>query len=322
MSEGRRVLAATLLLATLLTGLLIWTHYPTITTTTRNTITPDWIKTIFHDDAREEWITWIYDDLVTRRTLLLPSKPHAITAEPGMVRLFNQLVCHHSELFVDIGMNSGFYSLLASVRGCRVLAAEIQPSCIAMMRFAERANFIAAEVEIVQAPITGKDGESFPIDISRPCEGMLSLFWKGTGKTQMLSQTLDTLLPPSRGHVAMLKIDIEGFEPHALAGAKQLLRDRRVTAMLVEATWWPNVFSPLVRAYEATAHLFDHGYTVRCIGWHPVWDREFTSAKQWIDYGASPEASQPLAGDAEGRRVSGCNNYLICLAPCPLVIRS
>jgi FkbM family methyltransferase len=279
-----------------------------------------WLETIFGSqlDKTKSWTLWLYEDPVTLKTLVLPNEPQMLRAEPNMVRLFNQLTCHKAELFVDVGANSGFYALLAQLRGCRVVAVEMQPSCVAMLRFAQRANLLdATGIELIQRPVMTKDGEALMIDTSQRCEGMLSIFWRG--HQEMRSISLDTLLLP-KGPIAMLKMDIEGFETHALAGAQRLIAERRVGAFLVEATWWPNVLQPVVRAYEEMAFIFDHGYTARCIGAPPVWDAEWTSAAAWIEYGASPAASKPLEGDPERRHVSTCSEYLFCRVPCSVTL--
>lgn len=259
---------------------------------------------------------WIYEDAVTMRSVLLPTEPAAIRNEPHLVALFNQLSCRSEpRLFVDIGMHSGFYTLLARVRGCRVLAVEIQPSCLAMFRFAERANFLADDpTPVIQQPVAATDGERFLIDTSQSCYGMLSLFWKGSAAMQSIS--IDTLVRSQSGRIAMMKIDIEGFETHALAGAKQLIKARRVDAFLVEATWWPNVLQPVSRAYEELSYVFDHGYTISCIGAWP--NVEYTRAAEWMAFGSSAAASKPLENDPEHRHISTCADYLICIAPdCP-----
>jgi len=296
---------------------------PTATTTPAAAALPKgaWLETIFGAqlEKTKSWPLWLYEDSVTLKTLVLPSEPQMLRAEPYMVRLFNQLTCHKAELFVDVGANSGFYSVVAQMRGCRVLAVEMQPSCVAMLRFAQRANLLdAAGIEVVQRPVMTRDGEALMIDTSQRCEGMLSIYWRG--QHEMRSISLDTLLPATRGHIAMLKMDIEGFETHALAGAKRLITERRVDALLVEATWWPNVLQPVVRAYEEMAFIFEHGYTARCIGAPAVWNAEWSSAAAWIEYGGSPAASKALEGDPERRHVSTCSEYLFCRVPCPVTL--
>lgn len=273
-----------------------------------------WLDEIFGNaTVTETWTTWIYRDPVTRRRILLPSQPHLLTAEPHVVQLFDQhLICSSGghELFVDVGMNSGFYSLVAQVRGCRVLAVEMQSSCVSMFRFAQRANMLSQDnVEVMQRAVTFRDGDRFVIDDTRRCEGMLSLFWEGT--REIRSITLDTLLPPARGHVSMLKIDIEGFEPYALAGAVRLITEQRVALIIMEATWWPNVFQPVAHAYQRIGFVFDHGYSIRCLGGSKA--LLFTTKISWLKYGSSHTASQLLAGDPEGRRVSPCTEFAIWL---------
>lgn len=284
-----------------------------------------WLHRIHGPDRVTSWTLWLYDDPVTGRRVLLPSQPHALQAEPLMVQLFNQLRCStdgtSNYLFVDVGMNSGFYTLLARLRGCRVLSFEVQPSCIEMYRLAERANAVAEPehmLRIVNQPVADTNGQRIELSTDKVfrCEGMFSLFWKGASRFE--SVTLDTVLWPLPQHVPMLKLDIEGFEPKAVAGAMRMLGARRIDAILMEATWWPNVFQPLRNAYELIAPVFAHGYSIRCIGPPSVWDAEFQDAASWIAYGASAAASRPLSDQESGCYVSTCSEYLICLAAsCP-----
>jgi FkbM family methyltransferase len=280
----------------------------------------DWLLDVWRArDVPRTWTMYLYEDAVTMRSVLLPSEPAAVRNEPYLVALFNQLHCQAEPLlFVDIGMHSGFYAILARLRGCRVVGVEIQPSCLAMFRLAERANFMADQpTPVIQQPVGATDGERLSLDLNQNCYGMLSLFWKGPAQLQSI--TLDTLLLHRQERIAMLKIDIEGFEPHAFSGARQLIASRRVDAFLVEATWWPNVFQPLSNAYAALSYVFDHGYTISCIGAGPV--AEYKQASEWMAFGSSALASAPLANDPEGRYLSTCSDYLVCITPdCPYTL--
>jgi FkbM family methyltransferase len=262
-------------------------------------------------------VTWPYQDPVTQKVLLMASEPVTPLGEPYVVRLFDRFKCDGARLFVDVGLNTGFYSLLARARGCNVIAFEIQPSCIELFRIAERQNAIQPPTPVVNRPVKEADGQPFQLALGK-CEGMFSLFWQGTTKTTTVA--LDTVLLPaldSAGtRISLLKIDIEGFEACAVAGARRLIAERRVDAIIVEATWWPNVLWPIHKAYSHVAMVFAHGYTVRCVGGPEVWEAVFTDAEQWMQYGKAASAMVKIGPD-DDRDVSSCYDFFICINPCP-----
>jgi len=268
-------------------------------------------------DLPKSLTVWPRLDPVTQTTLFLTKEP---APHPYLDALFHQLQCHgDSTVFVDVGMHSGYFALHARRRGCQVLGFEVQPSCVKLFRLAEQLNRIGPMTEVIYQPVGQRDGERFELNFPDSCEGIYSLFWKGA--IHLDSITLDTALAPllaetPGARILMMKIDIEGFEPRAIAGAMSLIRQRLVDALLVEATWWPNVFSPVSQAYELLSAVFEHGYSIRCLGPPEVYAAEYVDAENWLKYGRSEAASKPLNGDTS-RLISVCDDYLICIRPCP-----
>jgi FkbM family methyltransferase len=285
----------------------------------------DWLHLVFGgggsqaDLQQQKLVTWPYADPVTGRTLLLPAEPVTLRGEPDVVRLFNQFRCRDEhDIFVDVGLHSGFYSLLARMRGCQVIAFELQPSCIELFRLAERMNMVQPPTPVVHRPVAETPGRPFDLSSQgvRKCEGMFSLFWQGS--THFDTVSLDqALFPVLRGgtRIGLLKIDIEGFEPWAVLGGRRLLEARQVDALIVESTWWPNVMWPIHKAYSLLAMVFEYGYTVRCIGPGAVWDAEFVDAATWMQFGTARVAMMHVSS-TDARYVSTCSDFLICLAPC------
>jgi FkbM family methyltransferase len=288
-----------------------------------------WLDTVFTPEAPDIWPLWVHKDAISGRRMLFSQSAKAVLEqEPYVKRIFDQLVCVNASnkgggrsFFVDGGGSVGLYSLLARVRGCDVLTVEMQPACSEMMRMAERANRIEPPTPIVAWPLYEKDDVAYRVaERSSPsggCEGIFSLFWHGS--LSLMTVTLDTLLKDETRHIDLLKLDLEGFEPKALAGGMQLFTQNRVTAVLMEATWWPNVFSPVSKAYHMVAFVLDHGYSIRCLSSEE--DFAYRSTQLWIDYGESGNTMRhAFPEDPSSVYISVCAEYLVCLEPCPFLM--
>jgi len=265
---------------------------------------------------------WSYLDPVTRKSVLMASEPRYVRGEPYVVRLFDRFSCKGGQIFIDVGLSVGFYGLLARVRGCRVVAFELQPTCIAIFQRGERLNDIWPPTPVVHRPVADFDNRSFKLasHVLDTCEDLFSFFWQGN--THYNTVSLDRVLLPALSlvpgsRIGLMMIDIQGFEGWAVSGAWRLLERRQVDALIVEATWWPNVFWPIHKAYSMLAMVFDHGYTIRCIGPNPMWVAEFTDAAAWMQYGKANSAMVKI-GPNDDRDISSCNDFFICISPCPI----
>ena len=286
---------------------------------------PDkWLGRVFGPGASDIWPMWVHRDAVSGRSVLFSHGAKIVyEQEPYVKRIFDQLVCNTTAirppLFVDAGCHVGFYSLLARLRGCDVLAVDLQESCIEMVRVTERMNSITPPTPVVHRPLYDMDGSLFHIaERAGPggCDGGFSVFWTGTVPISTI--TLDTVLGDSGRHIDLLKLDLEGFEPRAVKGAQRLIRERRITAIVLEATWWPNVFNPVSHAYHQFKMVFEHGYSIRCL--EPADKHAFRDVTLWLGYGESGDTVKKVEPDNPNSvLVSVCAEFLICLEPCPYV---
>jgi len=142
----------------------------------------------------------------------------------------------HGGLFVDVGANFGWYSLLFSTCAGptgQVAAIEPDDANFALLRhnieFNKLANVAALQVGVGASKGTA---QLFELDrfnpgahSVRPVEGACS------ARTIELHR-LDELLAPFPGHISLLKMDIEGYEIDALLGAEATLA--RTQNVLVE----------------------------------------------------------------------------------------
>lgn len=130
-----------------------------------------------------------------------------------------------NKIFYDIGANVGFYTLLGSllVGAGKVFAFEPLPRNLGYLRQHLALNQIH-NVEVLELAVSDDDAAALFEEESTGSMGHLS----GSGKIKVRTATLDSLLqqrkilPPD-----YIKMDIEGAELRALAGAQQCIRQYR-----------------------------------------------------------------------------------------------
>jgi FkbM family methyltransferase len=122
------------------------------------------------------------------------------------------------DVFWDVGVHVGFFSVCAARRGARVLAVEASPD---NARRALR-NFELNQVDgtMVEAAAWDSDGGAALV------AGSSSSEWRVCPGAGLRTVTLDGLAlehaPPT-----VIKLDVEGAEARALRGAQRVLREAR-----------------------------------------------------------------------------------------------
>ena len=191
------------------------------------------------------------------------------TYESAVVGILRSTLCE-GDVFVDLGANEGFFSMIASglvgQKG-RVFAIEPQERLwpvitqnivlndatnVVLVPFA--VSDVPGEAEIVVTPASNSGAASLVANSS-----MLSRF---RPKQKVLTRTLDELSGRYRfGEIGLLKIDIEGFELNALRSAEALLRSKAVRKMIIEIH--PAHLAALQQSPEEVIRLLErHGYSV------------------------------------------------------------
>jgi FkbM family methyltransferase len=148
--------------------------------------------------------------------------------EPGETRLIRELLAA-GDTFIDVGAHIGWFSTIAARRvggTGQVIAVEPYHANAVMLREnAERndcLNVSVAEMALGSEPgmlSLGQAGDSGSVT---------ALEYAKAGRAPVRMAPLDDIAPGG-GTVALLKIDVEGWEAHVLRGAgKTLLRTRAV----------------------------------------------------------------------------------------------
>ena len=182
--------------------------------------------------------------------------------EPEITRLLGSLV-GPEDVGLDIGANVGIHTLtmakLAS-KG-RVLAFEPHPQTVERLRANLALNGVS-NAEVVQAALLDREGTVSLFDRDdNSNRAMASLHdYDGWSSMSVQGTTLDKALQ-DRGvdKVAVVKIDVEGFEPAVLAGAQAMLGRDRPALIFEYMDWaWRNCGYSFDDTVEALRGL---GYT-------------------------------------------------------------
>lgn len=161
------------------------------------------------------------------------------------------------DVFVDAGANIGVFTVLAGnivgVTG-KVIAIEMIPETAARLRRHVDLNQLS-KVSVVERALSDRSGEQVLASIPEGRFGQASIV-RATGGTTVSVETttLDEVLSAVEGSIALLKVDLEGAEAKAFAGAHQTLARSRAV-----------IFEELGDVSAMIDLLSASGFTVRCL---------------------------------------------------------
>jgi FkbM family methyltransferase len=161
---------------------------------------------------------------------VLPSR------EPTVFRVIARALAR-GDTFVDAGANIGFYTVLAARRigpEGKVFAVEMMPETAAILRNHLALNRLTNVVVIEQA-LSRVSGEVVKASIRSEAVGQASIVVDQTGgggsTLEVRTTTLDEVLREVPA-IRLMKMDIEGAEPLALAGGAASLK--KMSAVVFE----------------------------------------------------------------------------------------
>ena len=165
-----------------------------------------------------------------------------------------------ADLFVDVGANAGFFTLVASRAGVPVLA--IEPSPINLQSLSENIRMAAGPgaVEMLPLALSDREGEVYLLGSGQGAS--LVTNWRGvrsTYRTRVRAATLDQVLAGRAGSL-LIKVDVEGAEDAVLRGAYRTLRRSPRPVWLVEHG--PEVEPGYVVLFETFWHA---GYQIHAL---------------------------------------------------------
>jgi FkbM family methyltransferase len=140
------------------------------------------------------------------------------------------------DLFLDVGANAGLYSVWVSgVTGASVIAFEPVPATFNLLTKNIRLNDLT---DLITAHQTALGSESSYATMTASNGGLDHIVTNGSsGSTVRVEvERLDNVMTGL--HTTAIKIDVEGFELAVLTGAKKILADRFLSAIVIELQDW------------------------------------------------------------------------------------
>jgi len=137
---------------------------------------------------------------------------------------------------VDVGANVGFYTILAALKGARVVAVEAVPLTVAILKANVKLNGFENVVEVIDK--CASDGEH-KIKIYVPKSGHFGLAtvnssrFNSTLVFEVECISLDKVLKNVK-HIRIVKLDVEGSELAVLNGSERVLE--KVNYIIVEVS--------------------------------------------------------------------------------------
>lgn len=143
--------------------------------------------------------------------------------EPAETRLVRRLLSP-GDTFVDVGAHIGWFTTIAS-RSVGdtglVIACEPYPENLSLLKSNLELN-ACTNVLVVGSAIGAAPG-TLTLATAGDSGGVTALDWAKQGKATVPMERLDDLAE-AHGPIALLKMDVEGWESHVLEGATQTLR--------------------------------------------------------------------------------------------------
>lgn len=157
---------------------------------------------------------------------------------------------------LDAGAHVGYYARALEATGCKVLAVEAHPENLAALRANTGAN-----TAIAHAALANFNGKAQLHDGHGHSNSSLVAGGPATARTfSVPARTIDSLCAEAGiDRLDLLKIDIEGMEPDALLGAREILSRSEDIVILCEVN--PHLLGLRgMKAEDFMSFLFDMGF--------------------------------------------------------------
>jgi FkbM family methyltransferase len=179
-----------------------------------------------------------------------------------VTRLVESLI-ERGMVFLDIGANAGFLSLLAATKCQRVYAFEPLPSNLRRIRRNIEINGLR-NVSVVEKAVGDREATATLYVPESDNSGLASLtYMAGAKSLEVPVTTLDRFVRQKNlARVDLIKIDIEGAEVMAFEGARELLSRPDAPDVIFEAH----------PGSEAAKWLEGRGYTIYAIKLRREWE--------------------------------------------------
>jgi FkbM family methyltransferase len=141
----------------------------------------------------------------------------------------------------DIGANVGAFTCQIASRGHAVHAFEPVPETFCRLKNNVKSNGLLDRCRLNCLAVgRGRDLVTFHIQEASPATNRMAMPGQERGSLATTTQVvaaidLDGYCQSQKvGFIGLLKVDVEGMEPYVLQGARELLRLRKIAAILIE----------------------------------------------------------------------------------------
>lgn len=170
--------------------------------------------------------------------------------EPAETRLVRELL-NPGDTFIDIGAHIGWFATLgAKIVGERgqVVAFEPYEMNSAMLKYNLQQNS-CTNVRVTESALGSRKGCVSLVNSGGDSGGVTALDWGSEERVEVPITTLDES-EGELGPIALVKIDVEGWEAHVLRGGRKTLSRARYVLMEINRP-------ALVQARSSPEELFD-----------------------------------------------------------------
>ena len=165
--------------------------------------------------------------------------PYLFRNEKNVIETFGALVkkCRFKKglIVLDMGMNEGFFTMLSYAAGCTVYGFEPQVGCIGKIVSSIQKSLLPGVAQIMNVGVGNTHGGKLKV-AGKGCDSGNSFqpkYAKRHAVERAISVVaLDKLFPVEE--IEILHIDVEGFEPYVMEGAKRMLLEGRVKNLFYE----------------------------------------------------------------------------------------
>lgn len=187
--------------------------------------------------------------------------------EPETANLLMELLPKNG-VYADLGANIGSIALPVAKKRPDVacLCVEASPVIYGYLKFNVERNGLANAV-LVNKALSDKDGELLRFNSENDLFGSGHIeAADGISGETVETVRLDSLLEQKGiGTVDVMKVDVEGYEYYAFAGAEKLLTSSDAPAVLFEFGDWAEARTPGLKPGMAQGLLMDFGYRLHLV---------------------------------------------------------
>ena len=183
--------------------------------------------------------------------------------DPAVMAKFAPL-CRNARLVLDVGANTGLYSLaaLSLNPACQVFAWEPFHGNYERLQANMEANGFTDRCTLRQEAAASQSG-MLPLYTHENWAMHSAVFERGGPVTQVAATSIDEVVP-SGAPVDLVKIDVEGFEYDVLKGAVRVLREAKPVLLIEIQPEAPN-------AANTRELLTNLGYTLNALDANANW---------------------------------------------------